>query len=60
LDIGKIKIPDSVLKKPGKLDRDEWNIMKSHPTQGRIILEESNSPILLEASAIVEQHHERN
>jgi HD-GYP domain-containing protein (c-di-GMP phosphodiesterase class II) len=58
-DIGKIKIPDSVLKKPGKLDRDEWNIMKSHPSQGRIILEESNSPILLEASAIVEQHHER-
>lgn len=58
-DIGKINIPDRVLKKPGKLTSDEWNIMKSHPTQGRMILEESNFPYLLEAAPIVEQHHER-
>lgn len=58
-DIGKIKVPDHVLNKPGKLTKQEWRIMKSHPIYGRVILEESSFPSLLEASPIVEQHHER-
>ena len=33
-DVGKIGIPESVLKKPGKLDDEEWEIMKQHPTIG--------------------------
>lgn len=33
-DVGKTKIPDSILNKPGKLDEAEWEIMKSHPTMG--------------------------
>ena len=33
-DVGKIGIPENVLKKPGKLDDDEWEIMKQHPSIG--------------------------
>lgn len=58
-DIGKVKIPDHILNKPGKLSDEEWNIMKSHSTEGKKILEESNFPSLVEAALIVEQHHER-
>lgn len=38
-DIGKIGIPDSILIKPGKLDADEWRVMKTHPDIGRELLE---------------------
>lgn len=38
-DIGKIGIPDSILIKPGKLDPDEWKLMKTHPEIGRRLLE---------------------
>jgi len=38
-DIGKIGIPDSILIKPGKLDSDEWHLMKTHPDVGRRLLE---------------------
>lgn len=58
-DIGKIKIPDHILKKPGKLTADEWEIMKKHPTYGRVLLEESSIPIVGSAGIVVEQHHER-
>lgn len=39
-DIGKIKVPDAVLLKPGKLSIKEWDIMKQHTTWGCKILEE--------------------
>lgn len=58
-DIGKIKIPDSILNKPGKLTYEEWDIMMQHPTYGKELLEETNLPHLLAAATIVEQHHER-
>lgn len=58
-DIGKIKIPDHILKKPGKLTAEEWEIMKKHPTYGRMLLEESSIPIVGSAGIVVEQHHER-
>ncbi len=38
-DVGKIGIPDSILRKPGKLDDDEFDIMKTHPEKGREILD---------------------
>lgn len=38
-DIGKIGIPDSILIKPGKLDAEEWHLMKTHPDIGRKLLE---------------------
>ncbi len=41
-DIGKIGIPDSILNKPGKLDNDEYSVMKSHAQRGYDILKEVN------------------
>jgi response regulator RpfG family c-di-GMP phosphodiesterase len=58
-DIGKIATPDSVLLKPGKLDEDEWEIMKQHPTIGLQILDGSTRPILKAAAVIAHQHHEK-
>ena len=37
-DIGKVGIPEHILCKPGPLSRDEWDIMKSHPTIGAQIV----------------------
>ena len=58
-DIGKIATPDSVLLKPGKLDADEWEIMKQHPAIGLSILDGSQRPILKAAAVIAHQHHEK-
>ncbi len=38
-DVGKISIPDSILLKPGKLTVEEFNVMKTHTTQGRVIID---------------------
>lgn len=58
-DVGKIGIPDSILLKPGKLDKDEWNVMKTHTTLGSRILGGSNVPLLAKAQTIAMSHHER-
>jgi putative two-component system response regulator len=64
-DIGKVGIPDSILKKPGKLDPDEFEIMKTHTTLGRdaILAAESrlDSPtsFLTFAREIAWSHHEK-
>jgi HD-GYP domain-containing protein (c-di-GMP phosphodiesterase class II) len=39
-DIGKIGIPDSVLRKPGRLDKKEWRIMQTHAAKGREMIDE--------------------
>ena len=56
-DIGKIRIPESILNKPGPLDDDEWEIMRTHPEAGERIL----SPIasLADVLPIVRSSHER-
>jgi response regulator RpfG family c-di-GMP phosphodiesterase len=56
-DIGKIGVPDAVLRKPAKLNDDEWAKMKLHPQHGQKILR--NIPFLEGAARIVAQHHER-
>ncbi len=56
-DIGKIGVPDAVLRKPAKLTEDEWNKMKLHPQHGQKILR--NIPFLQGAARIVSQHHEK-
>ncbi len=58
-DIGKIGIPDAVLLKPGKLDPDEYEIMKTHSAIGYDILKNSNRPLLQAAAIIAREHHEK-
>jgi len=55
-DIGKIGVPESILKKADSLSTDEWLIMKKHPLWGYSILE--NIDFLQGASEIVLYHHE--
>ena len=64
-DIGKIAIPDRILLKPGKLDPDEWEIMKTHTTRGREMIDTitrdlhiDNLPDNQVLRNIVEFHHE--
>ena len=56
-DVGKIHVPDQILKKPGKLTMDEWSIMKSHTIAGETIL--GNKPFYKTAREIARSHHER-
>lgn len=58
-DIGKIGIPDKILNKPGKLDADEWKIMKGHTTLGYNLLKDSKSEVIKTAAQIAYTHHER-
>ncbi len=58
-DIGKIGIPDRVLLKPGKLDEEEREIIRTHPATGAEILAGSDSPLLQMAEDIARTHHER-
>lgn len=56
-DIGKIGVPDNVLNKTGKLDLEEWELMKKHPEIGYNILSKVKS--LEDISQIVLHHHEK-
>jgi putative two-component system response regulator len=58
-DVGKIGIPDAVLLKPGKLDDDEWAVMKQHTTIGARILSDSPSKVLQVGEIIAQTHHEK-
>ena len=58
-DIGKIGIPDSILNKNGKLDADEWEIMKTHAQLGYDILKNSKREILQAAAIVSHTHHEK-
>ncbi len=58
-DTGKIGIPDSVLRKPDKLDAGEWVIMKTHTRIGYEILSKSDAPLFCLAAEIALHHHEK-
>ena len=58
-DTGKIGIPDAILRKPAKLDPDEWVVMKTHSRIGYEILSTSTAPIFQLAAEIALHHHER-
>ena len=62
-DIGKINIPASILNKPGKLTKEEFDTMKTHTTTGAEILDklpfQQESPLVKTAYAICHWHHER-
>ncbi|MFQ6082578.1 MAG: HD domain-containing phosphohydrolase [Candidatus Aminicenantia bacterium] len=55
-DIGKIGIPDSILKKPGKLSPEEWEIIKQHPVLGYKMIK--GSKFLYRPAQLVLYHHE--
>ncbi len=56
-DIGKLRVPNSILDKPGKLDRDEWQIVQEHPRLTREILARIHS--FAELAVIAGAHHEK-
>ena len=56
-DIGKFKVPDAILKKPGPLTPDEWTVMRRHPEYGAEIVERID--FLRGAGDVVRNHHER-
>lgn len=58
-DVGKIGVPDRVLKKPGRLTDEEWQEMRRHPEIGAAILDGSDSPVLQMAADVALYHHER-
>jgi putative two-component system response regulator len=58
-DVGKIAIPDDILRKPGRLSAREWRVMQTHAEIGSRILSGSDSELLQNASEIALTHHER-
>ena len=58
-DIGKVSTPDSILQKPGSLDKDEWKIMQEHAQIGFNMLSGSNLILLETGSKIAGFHHEK-
>lgn len=58
-DVGKLGIPDDILNKPGKLTREEWEIMKTHAGLGSDMLRHSQRPLMKAAAIVAGQHHER-
>ena len=62
-DIGKITIPEEILNKPGKLTKEEFEIMKTHSAPGAHILEQmqygQDKPLYRYALEICRWHHER-
>ncbi len=56
-DIGKIAIPDRILEKPGRLIKEEWEIIKTHPERGAQIVKELSS--FERGVNIILHHHER-
>ncbi|MFW6229594.1 MAG: HD domain-containing phosphohydrolase [Halanaerobium sp.] len=59
-DIGKVKVPASILQKPGKLTKEEWGIMKKHTEWGKeILLDHFNNKNFRKVAEVIYQHHER-
>ena len=57
-DIGKLAVPTPILNKSGSLTAGEFKIIRRHPSEGRKILKELNSPIASILAIIAVQHHE--
>jgi response regulator RpfG family c-di-GMP phosphodiesterase len=58
-DVGKIAIPDTILRKPGALTPAEWEVMQRHTTIGGDLLAGSRSPLVQMGEVIARTHHER-
>lgn len=58
-DMGKLGIPSAILRKPGKLDVAEWEVMKTHARIGYDILSTSDAPVFRLAAEVALRHHEK-
>ena len=58
-DVGKIGIPDNILRKPGPLDADEWKVMQSHASIGGDIIGKHPHGMLAMAYDVAMTHHEK-
>jgi putative two-component system response regulator len=58
-DVGKIGIPDAILRKPDALTSEEFAVIKTHTTIGETILAKSRAPVLSMGAEIASTHHER-
>ncbi len=58
-DIGKVAIPDAILNKPGRFDKDERKIMDTHVQLGYDMLKISDRPLLKLAAIVAYEHHEK-
>ncbi|MCX7794869.1 MAG: HD-GYP domain-containing protein, partial [Thermodesulfovibrionales bacterium] len=56
-DVGKIKVPDFILRKPGRLTEEEYNVIKLHTIWGEDIVK--NFSVFKGISSIIRYHHER-
>ena len=57
-DIGRVAVPDSVLRKTGPLTVEEYEMMKSHTSMGHRILAGNSAPLFQMAAEIAQSHHE--
>jgi HD-GYP domain-containing protein (c-di-GMP phosphodiesterase class II) len=62
-DIGKVMVPSSILNKPGRLTKDEFEVIKTHPVAGEFILKQilkgQDETLVQYACQIARWHHER-
>jgi HD-GYP domain-containing protein (c-di-GMP phosphodiesterase class II) len=56
-DVGKLGVPEEILRKPGPLDEYEWSVMRGHPAWGAEVV--ARMPGLEELGPLVRAHHER-
>jgi len=58
-DIGKVATPDYILNKPGKLTKEEFEIMKRHSSDGYAMLKDTGNKIIKAGAIIAHEHHEK-
>lgn len=58
-DVGKILVPHEILEKPGKLTKEEFDIIKKHTVYGKRMLDNSNGELMQLSAEIAFEHHER-
>jgi len=58
-DVGKARIPDHILTKPGPLTEAEWSIMRTHSSEGQRLLSQSRARAHRLGAQVASEHHER-
>lgn len=58
-DVGKLSIPAQILEKPGKLTPEEFDVIKTHVTEGERLMHNSPGKVMDRAKTIALEHHEK-